>query len=117
MGYCPDAWTAPTRPKVQENRLTFEIAQGDALALQIVEGEVGRGLAGFELGGFSHNLLDGLGVCGIGVVSEEFTQALFTLVKTALLEVVDDFPGEKEVQGFAMQEPLGQMVDDVVELD
>ena len=72
IGYCPDAGTAPTRPKVQENRLPSEIAQGDALALEIVEGEVGRGLAGFELGCFPHDLLDGLGVFGIGVVLEEF---------------------------------------------
>ena len=48
MGYCLDAGTAPTRPKVQENRLAFEIAQGDALALEIVESEVGGGLAGWS---------------------------------------------------------------------
>ena len=58
IGYCLDARAAPTGPKVQENRLPFEIAQGDALALEIVEGEVGGGLAGFELGGFAHDCLD-----------------------------------------------------------
>ena len=83
MGYRLYARAAPTRPKVQENRLAFDlsIAQRDALALEIVESEVGGGLAGFDLGCFSHDLLNDLGVFGVGVILEELGPALFAYVK------------------------------------
>ena len=77
--------------------MASEIAQGDALTLKIVKSEVGRGLAGFELSGFSHDLFYHFGVFGIGVVLEEFGPALFTLVETAVFKVPDDYTGEKEV--------------------